>query len=113
MCLELSGVGYAPDDIGCWKVMIRRRGAQNAWTPFRGTVVEKEILEGGPMVAHKLSYERYEVIASQLFRVSHSYESDMETREWLNEAERGFIHVYLSPYEMMKDIRVYLSLIHI
>ncbi len=104
MCLELSGAGYAPDDIGCWKVMIRRRGAQNAWTPFRKTVVEKEILEGGTMVASKVSYERYEVTASQLFRVSHSYESDTDTREWLDEAERGFIHVYLSPYEMLKDI---------
>lgn len=59
------------------------------------------------MVAHKLSYERYDIIASQLFRISHSYESGTETREWLNEAERGFIHVYLSPYEMLKDIRVY------
>lgn len=108
MCLKLSGAGYAPDDIGCWKVMIRRRGAQIAWTPFLRTVVEKDILEGSPMVAHKFSNEKYEVIASQLFRVSHPYERNTPvTREWLDEVERGFIHVYLSPYEMLKDIRGY------
>lgn len=107
MCLKLSGAGYAPDDIGCWKVMIRRRGAQVALTPFLRTVVEKEILEGSPMVARRVSYERYEVTASQLFQVTYSYTTGLETRKWLDEVERGFIHVYLSPYEMLKDIRGY------